>query len=104
MEMEKKSNDSRLYVLISDRLAPIYGAVQGGHSIAQWMLEHSDNPAWKNDTVVYLSCDIYRMMVLLDGEDFSVFHEPDIDNETTAIAIIGNERNQRLFRRLKLLK
>lgn len=99
-----KRNDNRLYVLVSDKLAPMYGAVQGGHAIAQWMLEHSDNLYWKNETVVYLSCDIEKMEYLLNGEDYSIFKEPDIGNEVTAIAVVGNERNERLFRRLKLLQ
>jgi hypothetical protein len=99
-----KRSDNRLYVLVSDKLAPMYGAVQGGHAIAQWMLEHSDNLYWKNETVVYLSCDIEKMEYLLNSEDYSIFKEPDIGNEVTAIAVVGNERNERLFRRLKLLQ
>ena len=32
----------RLYVLIDKKLNPIYGCVQGGHAVVQYMLEHKD--------------------------------------------------------------
>ena len=51
--------NKKLYVLVSDKLTSIYGAVQGGHAVAQ---------------------DIR-------GLDYSSWYEPDLDNELTAIAI-----------------
>lgn len=99
--MEK---NNRLYVLIDENLAPIYGAVQGGHAIAQWMLEHSNNLYWKNETVVYLSCNIEKMAYLLRYDDISMFREPDIGDKLTAIAVVGNPQNERLFKKLKLLQ
>lgn len=95
---------NRLYILVSEDLAPIYGAVQGGHAIAQWMLEHSDNLYWKNETVVYLSCNVEKMKYLLEWDDISVFREPDINNKLTAIAVVGNPRNERMFKKLRLLQ
>ena len=97
-------NNNRLYILIDENLAPIYGAVQGGHAIAQWMLEHSDNLYWKNETVVYLTCNIEKMLYYLKGEDISIFREPDIGNAITSIAVVGNPYNERLFKKLRLLK
>ena len=38
----------RLYVLISNKLDSIYGCVQGGHAVAQWLLEHP-NQEWNNN-------------------------------------------------------
>jgi hypothetical protein len=101
MEMEHK--DNRLYVLVSRHLDPIYGAVQGGHAIAQWLIEHSDNMYWRNETVVYLACDIDSMLMRLEGDDVSVFREPDMDNMITAIAVVGTPNNERVFKKLKLL-
>lgn len=95
---------NRLYILVSEDLAPIYGAVQGGHAIAQWMLEHSDNLYWKNETVVYLSCNVEKMKYLLEWDDISVFREPDLNNKLTAIAVVGNPRNERMFKKLRLLQ
>jgi hypothetical protein len=99
-----ETSNNRLYVLISDELDPIYGAVQGGHAIAQWMLEHSDNLYWKNETVVYLSCNINQTLYRLCKEDVTIFREPDLDYAVTAAAVVGNPRNERLFKRLKLLQ
>ena len=31
---------NKLYVLCDKNLDPIYGAIQGGHAIAQWLIEH----------------------------------------------------------------
>lgn len=104
MENKMKRNDNRLYVLISDKLTPIYGAVQGGHAIAQWMLEHSTNMYWKNETVVYLSCNIERMLHKLHGQDISIFREPDLNNQLTAIAVVQTPHNRGLFKTLKLLQ
>ena len=100
----KQINENRLYVLVSNKLAPIYGAVQGGHAIAQWMLEHHDNLYWKNETVVYLSCDIEKMLYVLRDQDISIFTEPDLDNALTAIAVVGNPDNMKHFKHLKLLQ
>ena len=38
--MWRKKGNRRLYVLIDESLDPIYGCVQGGHAVAQYMLEH----------------------------------------------------------------
>ena len=32
--------NKRLYILIDNSLEPVYGCVQGGHAVAQWLLEH----------------------------------------------------------------
>ena len=100
----KMETSNRLYILVSEDLAPIYGAVQGGHAIAQWMLEHSDKLYWKNETVVYLSCNVEKMKYLLEWDDISVFREPDLNNKLTAIAVVGNPRNERMFKKLRLLQ
>lgn len=100
----KQINENRLYVLVSNKLAPIYGAVQGGHAIAQWVLEHHDNLYWKNETVVYLSCDIEKMLYVLRDQDISIFREPDLDNALTSIAVVGNPANMKFLKHLKLLQ
>lgn len=100
----KQITENRLYILISDKLAPIYGAVQGGHAIAQWMLEHHDNLYWKNETVVYLRCDIEKMLYVLRDEDISIFREPDLDNELTAFAVYGTPNVMKKVKHLKLLQ
>ena len=98
----KMENNRRLYVLIDKSLEPIYGCVQGGHVVAQWLLEHP-NQKWDNSYLIYLKCNLYsqrRRLVKL-GKDFSEFKEPDLNNKLTAIAI---EDSGRLFRNLHTIK
>lgn len=104
---ELELND-KLYVLISDKLEPIYGAVQGGHAIAQFLIEHP-NSEWQNNTVVYLSCNLNKFIRQMNKriyigkyEEYSVFQEPDLDNQITAIACYKIPQNY--VRHLKLLK
>lgn len=104
----KIETNKKLYILVSNRLNPIYGAVQGGHAIAQFLIEHPDSE-WKNNTVVYLSCDIDNFLnrqkkrhQLLKDELHSVFKEPDLDNQITAIACY--KIPQKYVKNLKLLR
>lgn len=82
--------NNRLYILVSDELEPVYGCVQGGHAVAQYLLEHP-NSNWKNNTIVYLYCDIDLMKHKFDmlELDYSAFYEPDLDNKLTSIAILN---------------
>lgn len=94
--------NNRLYILVSNDLEPVYGCVQGGHAIAQYLLEHP-NSKWKNNTVVYLYCNIDKIKHKLDifECDYSKFYEPDLGNKLTAIAILNPW--QKLVRNLKLV-
>ena len=31
---------NKLYILIDKNLDPIYGSVQGGHAVAEWLLQN----------------------------------------------------------------
>ena len=101
--------NDKLYVLVSNKLNPIYGAVQGGHAIAQFLIEHP-NSEWQNHTVVYLSCDIDNIVRKIQNKftgkfnckEISFFNEPDLDNELTAIA--AYKIPQKYVKNLKLLK
>jgi len=91
---------NKLYVLIDKTLRPVYGCVQGGHAVAQWMLEHKYSRQWENEYLIYLRADVKlwkRKLEALDI-DYSVFMEPDLDNRITAIAVHGHEE---LFKNLK---
>lgn len=93
--------EKRLYVLINKDLEPVYGCVQGGHAVAEWLLEHPDQK-WNNSYLIYLKCNLYSMRrrLIKLSKDFSEFREPDLDNKLTAIAI---EDSGKLFRNLKLV-
>ena len=79
----------KLYVLIRKDLSTSQQAVQAGHAVAQYLLEHND---WKNETLVYLGVKdedhLKKWLYMLDKEkiDYSLFKEPDIGNQITAIA------------------
>lgn len=92
----------RLYVLIDNTLDSVYGCIQGGHAVAQWLIEHQ-NQKWNNSYLIYLSTDIDKWKDILteNNIDFSIFAEPDLDNKYTAIAL---ESDGKIFRKLKLIK
>ena len=92
----------RLYVLINQNLNPIYGCVQGGHVVAEWLLSHPDQD-WNNNYLIYVSADVQKWKEKLDlmEIDYTEFKEPDLDNEVTALAVLNNDK---MFKKLKLVK
>lgn len=91
---------NKLYVLIDKSLDTVYGCVQGGHAVAQWLLEH--DYGWENEYLIYLSADVNKWKNKLSvlGISYTEFKEPDLDNKTTSLAILGHDR---LFKKLKLV-
>ena len=91
----------RLYVLIDQSLDPVYGCVQGGHAVAQYLLDNKETQDWNNNYLIYLYADIEKWARKLKrlNRNFSVFREPELGNDPTANAI---EDSGRLFRNLKL--
>lgn len=75
--------------------------LQGGHAVAQWLLEHP-NQNWNNNYLIYLYADLDKWRVRLDltNKDYSTFHEPDLNNQLTAIAL---QDDGRMFKKLKLV-
>ena len=92
----------RLYVLIDNNLDSIYGCVQGGHVVAQWLLNHP-NQDWNNSYLIYVSADISKWKEKLDilEVDYTEFREPDLNNQVTALAILNNDK---MFKNLRLIK
>ena len=94
----KKKN--KLYVLIDESLDTVYGCVQGGHAVAQWLIEH--NQGWRNEYLIYLSAVVKKWKTKLSqfGIDYTEFKEPDLDNKTTSLAVLGHDN---LFKKLNLI-
>jgi hypothetical protein len=92
----------RLYVLIDKSLAPVYGCVQGGHAVAQWLLNHPKQ-TWNNNYLIYLQASVEEWKNKLNylGIDYTQFNEPDLGNRTTSLAVLGNDK---LFKKLELMK
>ena len=95
-----QNQKNKLYVLIDSSLEPVYGCVQGGHAVAQWLLEH--NGGWNNEYLIYLSADVNKWKKKLRKLfiDFTEFKEPDLDYKTTSLAVLGHDN---LFKKLKLI-
>lgn len=97
--------EGRLYVLTRGDLEKSYQAVQAGHAVAQFLLENPESN-WKNNYLIYLNVkdeeELKYWMWKLNkkGIKYSEFKEPDINNETTAVAV-ANDNN--IFKKLKLL-
>lgn len=109
---------NKLYILIDKNLDPIYGAIQGGHAVAKWLLEHWQITkeediqwSWNNEYLIYLKADLEDIqnnyLKLYDTKDEeTLFFEPDLNNKLTAIAIhessIISDRLKRKIKKLKL--
>jgi hypothetical protein len=85
---------------VSKNLEPVYGCVQGGHAVAQWLLDNKNTQTWNNNYLIYVYADIEQWIYKLNLKDlnYSVFYDPDLDNVPTAIAI---ESDGSLFKNLK---
>jgi hypothetical protein len=90
----------RLYVLVNKRLSPVYGCVQAGHAVAQWLLDNPDQ-TWNNNFLIYLYADTDKWMEMLEerGIKYSAFKEPDLNGTVTAIAL--EENTGLMFQTLK---
>lgn len=93
--------NNRLYVIVDTSLSPVYGCVQGGHAVANWLLEHPKQ-TWNNQYLIYVYGNVKGWIKKLErtGHDFSVFCEPDLKNQSTAIAILNRGT---MFKKLKLV-
>jgi len=86
-------------------------SVQSGHALAKFCIENSEiaNSWHKNSQyLVYLSVEdensLRRLMIKLEsrGIMFSVFEEPDLDNQITAIAIEPTKEARKVCSNLPL--
>ena len=95
----------KLYVIVRKDISDSQRAVQAGHAVAEFLLR-GPFTEWKNGTLVYLGVDnLFQLEKLkyqltLNDISFVEFKEPDIGNETTAIA---TDRYSKLFKKINLL-
>ena len=95
----------KLYVLVRGDLSRSQQAVQAGHAVAEFLLEHPSTE-WNNGILVYLKVRNKEHLhewfdkILESGEPLAWFKEEDIGNEVTAIAALDVEK---LVRDLPLL-
>ena len=81
----------KLFVIVRKDLTPSQQAVQAGHAVAEYLL-HSHLTRWSNQTLIYLGVnslfDLEKLKYKFEKNDivYVSFNEPDLNNETTAIA------------------
>ena len=75
----KQVEERKLYILINNRLNSVYGAVQGGHAVAKWLLDNKTQQ-WNNNYLFYLSANLDEWIpkLIKYGYKFSEFQEPDL--------------------------
>lgn len=86
----------RIYTLTRKDLSPGQKAVQSGHSIAQYLIDHNPHQSglWSNGSIINLELgsekSLKKWIRKLEGLKipFSIFREPDIGHEITSIAIL----------------
>ena len=96
-----------LYVLTRSDLNLPYRAVQGAHAVAQFLIDYP-NTDWNNNYLIFLQVNnkealdywIWRIDKNIPDEPSSVFREPDLNNELTAIAVYTNSK---MFNKLELM-
>ena len=95
----------KLYVMVRTDLSVSQQAVQAGHAVAEILLQGQQED-WDNGTLVYLGVsseeELEKQIFRLErkGIPFSIFREPDIGNQITAIAAVHEGR---AFSNIKLL-
>ena len=75
----------RLYALVRSDLSRSQQAVQAAHAVAQFLV---DNPSheWRNSYLIMLRCKGIKNWI---READTIWREPDLNNEITAIACYG---------------
>ena len=95
----------KLYVAVRKDLSYSQRAVQAGHAVAEYML-NSPSSKWRNRTLIYLGVkgltqlENLKMKLEMNDIKFVEFREPDIGNQTTAIA---SDEGDIVFNKLNLL-
>lgn len=100
-----------MYVVTRADLPPGCQGVQGMHAVIQFVFENTDSSKeWfeKSNYLGFLSVpneqELYSLIQKASERNIkcSVFREPDIDNQITAIALAPGEQTKKLCNRLPL--
>ncbi len=101
----------KLYLVTRKDISPGYQAVQSCHALRQFTEEHPEiDKQWfqASNYLCLLSVkneeELYSLVCRAKDLDVkvSVFREPDIDNQITAIALEPGDRTKELCKNLKL--
>lgn len=101
----------KLYIITREDLPFGAQAVQGGHVLAEFLFEHKEiAEMWhqnSNSLIFLVVKNEQELLKLIDkgfnrGIEFSVFFEPDLDYQLTAVALAPGKETKRLCSNLKL--
>jgi hypothetical protein len=102
--------EQRLFIITRKDISSEQQAVQSTHAACEWMKAfYTSSQTWQNGTLVQCAVSDLRelesLFLLLRDRlyMFSIFTEPDINNELTAIACLISE-DDKIFNSLPLLK
>ena len=93
-----------MFVIVRKDLSKSQQAVQAGHALAEYLLR-GPSTEWQNGTLIYLGVkgltQLENLKHKFDMADipYKEFKEPDIGNETTAIA---TDKDNIFIRKLNL--
>lgn len=99
----------RIYSLTRKDMSQGQKAVQSGHAIAQYIIDHNphQNGLWSNGSIINLELgsekSLKKWIKKLEelGIKYSIFREPDMNNEITSIAALHKGE---IFKGIPLLK
>lgn len=100
-----------MYIITRSDLEPGYQAVQSGHAAIQYVFEHPecarnwfDNSNYLGFLSVNNEQDLLNLIKRAEEKEikFSIFREPDIDNQITAIALEPGSISKKLCSNLRL--
>ena len=110
MSLQIKEGD-KLYVITRQDLEPGYQAVQSMHALRQFTAEHPEIDKMWFEQSNYLGllsvADEQELNMLIEQAtahdiNFSIFREPDVENQITAIALAPGQKSKKLCSKLPL--
>lgn len=102
---------NKIFVITRSDLEIGQQAVQASHALTEFIFEHTEiAKQWKNysNTLVMLSTDNENKLrslienLISKNVMFSVFREPDLQNQITAIALEPGKISQKICNRIPL--
>lgn len=109
--MSQIQSTDKLYLVTRKDIAPGYQAVQSCHALRQFTEEHPeiDKEWFKSSNYLCLLSvkneeELYFLICQAKDKDIklSVFREPDIENQITAIALAPGQKTKELCKNIKL--
>jgi len=83
---------NKMIVIVRNDLSNSYKMVQGSHALSQFAIDHTETfEIWNNKTLIFLAVpNLISLRSLINFINnlnirYSVFREPDLDDQETAI-------------------